>query len=54
MAGNCDWCVDAGVHVGGMGKVRDTGGRWGMRRVPGMREHKRKARSLSCPGRGAA
>ena len=30
-----------------MGKVRDTGGRWGMRRVPGMREHKRKARSLS-------
>ena len=22
MAGNCDWCVDAGVHVGGMGTVR--------------------------------
>ena len=22
MAGDCDWCVDAGVHVGGMGVVR--------------------------------
>ena len=38
MAGNCDWCVDAGVHVGGMGKVRGVA----LSGVTGAAQHEAK------------
>ena len=38
MAGDCDWCVDAGVHVGGMGAVRG----WHSLVSPGAAQHEAK------------